>query len=287
MGRPWPAAPPGRPVVWGWQRLPRVPMVPGRRRRRRELPSKQRWRAHRSRATPSARTPGDAVPRGRVSGSARSCRVASRTGVWPSDFADAYVKRSPDFPLLSCAGVPGAIVKGCVVKGAGRKGRPPHMGRPPHRQAPAIWHSGQGRPLPAAAVRRGPRLDHPALPAAGLLAEGPGHLFNAHAAHEGLWAPLCVPDRAVTRMNSGYSQTSHAARWPMLGALSTTVPVRASRWLRVPGAVPLEAARGEPHDVGVDRDLDGGVAGAVVWPARGDGEHVGQGLVPGAGGELA
>ena len=38
----------------------------------------------------------------------------------------------------------------------------------------------------------------------------------------------------------------------------------------VAGVVPLEAARGEPDDVGVDRDLDGGVTGAVVWPAGAD-----------------
>src|SRR6185437_15889301 len=50
------------------------------------------------------------------------------------------------------------------------------------------------------------------------------------------------------------------------------------------GAVLPEAARGEPHDVGVYRDLDGGAGGAVVWPAA---EHAGQGLFPGAGGELA
>src|SRR5690348_13840977 len=36
----------------------------------------------------------------------------------------------------------------------------------------------------------------------------------------------------------------------------------------VAGAVCLEAACGEPDDVGVDRDLDDGVAGAVVLPAR-------------------
>jgi hypothetical protein len=47
-----------------------------------------------------------------------------------------------------------------------------------------------------------------------------------------------------------------------------------------------EAAFGEPDDVGVDRDLDGGVGGAVVWPAGADGQRVGQGLLPGAGGEL-
>jgi len=48
-----------------------------------------------------------------------------------------------------------------------------------------------------------------------------------------------------------------------------------------------EAAFGDPDDVGVERDLDGGVAGAVVWLAGADGEHAGQGLLPGAGGELA
>ena len=52
------------------------------------------------------------------------------------------------------------------------------------------------------------------------------------------------------------------------------------------GAVFPEAARGEPDDIGVYGDLDGGVAGAVVWPARSAAEHVGQGLFPGAGGEL-
>jgi hypothetical protein len=46
----------------------------------------------------------------------------------------------------------------------------------------------------------------------------------------------------------------------------------------------LEGARGEPDDVGVDRDLDDGVAEAVVWAA---GEHAGEGLLPGAGGKLA
>ena len=45
--------------------------------------------------------------------------------------------------------------------------------------------------------------------------------------------------------------------------------------------------RGEPDDVGVDGDLDGGVAGAAVLPAWADTERAGQGLVPGAGGELA
>src|SRR5215813_9839447 len=53
------------------------------------------------------------------------------------------------------------------------------------------------------------------------------------------------------------------------------------------GAVRPEAACGEPDDVGVDRDLDGGVAGAVVLPAWAGAEHAGQGLMPGAGGEVA
>ena len=48
-----------------------------------------------------------------------------------------------------------------------------------------------------------------------------------------------------------------------------------------------EAARSEPDDVGVDRDLDDGVARAVALPAGADAEHAGQGLIPGAGGELA
>ena len=52
------------------------------------------------------------------------------------------------------------------------------------------------------------------------------------------------------------------------------------------GAVLPEAAGGEPDDVGVYGDLDDGVAGAVVWPPGPAAEHVGQGLVPGAGGEL-
>ena len=46
------------------------------------------------------------------------------------------------------------------------------------------------------------------------------------------------------------------------------------------------AARGEPDDVGVDRNLNGGVARTVVLPARPGAEHAGQGLIPGAGGEL-
>jgi hypothetical protein len=54
----------------------------------------------------------------------------------------------------------------------------------------------------------------------------------------------------------------------------------------VAGAVFPRAARGEPYDVGVDRDLNDGVAGAVVLQAGADAEHAGQGLTPGAGGEL-
>ena len=52
------------------------------------------------------------------------------------------------------------------------------------------------------------------------------------------------------------------------------------------GAVRPQAPRGEPDDVGVDRDRGGGVARAVVWPAGAGVEHAGQGLMPGAGGEL-
>ena len=52
---------------------------------------------------------------------------------------------------------------------AGRPGRTAQV--PPARRSPP---QGQGRPLPAAAVRRRPRPDHRDLPAAGLLAEGPG-----------------------------------------------------------------------------------------------------------------
>jgi hypothetical protein len=47
-----------------------------------------------------------------------------------------------------------------------------------------------------------------------------------------------------------------------------------------------EAACGEPDGVGVYRDLDDGLAGVVVWPAGAAAEHAGQGLIPGAGGEL-
>ena len=52
------------------------------------------------------------------------------------------------------------------------------------------------------------------------------------------------------------------------------------------GAVLPEDARGEPDDVGVYRDLDDGVGGAVVCPARAAAEHPGEGPGPGAGGEL-
>ena len=55
----------------------------------------------------------------------------------------------------------------------------------------------------------------------------------------------------------------------------------------VAGAVLAEAARGEPDDVGVYRDFNDGVAGAVICPAGAAVEHAGQGLIPGAGGELA
>ena len=50
------------------------------------------------------------------------------------------------------------------------------------------------------------------------------------------------------------------------------------------GAVCPEAACGEPDDVGVYRYFNDGVA--VVWPGGAAAEHAGQGLVPGAGGEL-
>lgn len=52
------------------------------------------------------------------------------------------------------------------------------------------------------------------------------------------------------------------------------------------GAVLAEAACGEPDDVGVDRDLDRGVAGVVVVLAGAGAEDAGQGLLPGARGEL-
>ena len=52
------------------------------------------------------------------------------------------------------------------------------------------------------------------------------------------------------------------------------------------GAVLPEDACGEPGDVGVYRDLDDGVGGAVVCPARAATEHLGEGPGPGAGGEL-
>jgi hypothetical protein len=54
----------------------------------------------------------------------------------------------------------------------------------------------------------------------------------------------------------------------------------------VAGAVLAEAACGEPDDIGVYGDLDDDLAGAGVWPAGGAAEHPGQGLIPGAGGEL-
>ena len=52
------------------------------------------------------------------------------------------------------------------------------------------------------------------------------------------------------------------------------------------GAVLPQAACGEPDDVGVYGDLDDWVAAAVVLLAAAGAEHAGQGLVPGAGGEL-
>ena len=55
-----------------------------------------------------------------------------------------------------------------------------------------------------------------------------------------------------------------------------------SRRGAVAGAVRLQAACGEPDELGVYRDLDGGVAGVVVVPAGAAAEHVGQGLIPGA-----
>jgi hypothetical protein len=54
----------------------------------------------------------------------------------------------------------------------------------------------------------------------------------------------------------------------------------AARWLV---SCPEDAC-GEPDDAGVDGDLDGGVAGAVVLPVWADAERAGQGLLPGAGG---
>ena len=54
----------------------------------------------------------------------------------------------------------------------------------------------------------------------------------------------------------------------------------------VAGAAPPEAACGEPDDVGIDRDLDDGMARVVVLPPGSGGEHAGQGLLPGAAGEL-
>ena len=52
------------------------------------------------------------------------------------------------------------------------------------------------------------------------------------------------------------------------------------------GAVLPEAACGEPDDLGVYRDLGDGAAWVVVLAAV-IAEHAGQGLIPGAGGELA
>ena len=46
------------------------------------------------------------------------------------------------------------------------------------------------------------------------------------------------------------------------------------------GTVRLQAACGEPDDVGVYRDLDDGLAGAVVLPAGPATEHAGQVRVP-------
>src|SRR5262249_54102627 len=55
----------------------------------------------------------------------------------------------------------------------------------------------------------------------------------------------------------------------------------------MPGVLRLEEACGKPDDVGVDRDLDGGLAGAAALPTWAGAEHAGEGLLPGAGGELA
>ena len=52
------------------------------------------------------------------------------------------------------------------------------------------------------------------------------------------------------------------------------------------GAVRPGAACGEPDDVGVYADLDDGLAGVVVLAAGAAAEYAGQGLIPGAGGEL-
>ena len=48
------------------------------------------------------------------------------------------------------------------------------------------------------------------------------------------------------------------------------------------GAVLPEAARGEPGDAGVDRDLGDEAASVVAWPAGAGAERAGQGLMPGA-----
>ena len=55
------------------------------------------------------------------------------------------------------------------------------------------------------------------------------------------------------------------------------------RWLALCARRLRAASR---DDVGVYGDLDDGLAGAVVWPAGAAAEHAGQGLIPGAGGEL-
>jgi hypothetical protein len=50
---------------------------------------------------------------------------------------------------------------------------------------------------------------------------------------------------------------------------NSTTPAGQQRWHhgleRVAGAVRMEDAYGQPDDVGVDRDLDGGVARGVIW----------------------
>lgn len=65
-----------------------------------------------------------------------------------------------------------------------------------------------------------------------------------------------------------------------------TATLPASRCRTMVSVLRPEDACGEPDDVGVDGDLDGGVAGAAVLPAWADAERAGQGLLPGAGGEL-
>src|SRR5262249_31192362 len=81
-------------------------------------------------------------------------------------------------------------------------------------------------------------------------------------------------------------------RWPGLprpapSAETATAALPASRCRTMPGVLRLEEACGELDDVGVDRDLDGGLAGAVVLPAWAGAEQDRQDLLPGAGGELA